>query len=107
MEQIGTIFVDAGIVMVGDPCYSLPEDGSHRISEWDEFCEVMFKDKNYDKGYSKPLGDGISIVVESGYGDGEYPVFVERDSSGRVSKLIVDFIPEEDDWDEDEEEDED
>lgn len=100
MERIGKVFVDAGIVMVGDPCYSLPDDGSHRISDWDEFCKVMFKDENYDKGYSKPLGDGVAIVVESGYGDGEYPVFVERASDGRVSRLIVEFIPEYDDEDE-------
>lgn len=97
MERIGTVYVDAGIVMVGDPCYSLPDDGSHRIGNWAEFCETMFKDQNYDNGYSTPLGKGISIVVESGWGDGEYPVFVERSPEGRVARLVVEFISEDED----------
>lgn len=103
MEQIGTIFVDAGIVMVGDPCYSLPDDGSHRddvARDWPRFCDATFADPNNADGYSTPLGDGISLVVSSGWGDGEYPVFVERSPEGRIARLVVEFIGDEPDDDE-------
>ena len=112
MEKIGSLFVDAGIVMVGDPCYTLPDDASHReevAKDWSKFCDATFANGLAGKGYSKPLGDGTSIVVESGYGDGEYPVYVERDPSGRISRLVVEFINEdeddedEDDWGDEEE----
>lgn len=99
MEQIGTIFVDAGIVMVGDPCYSLPDNGSHRDAiarDWLRFCEATFADPNNADGYSTPLGEGTSVVVSSGYGDGQYPVFVERSPDGRVARLVVEFIADDD-----------
>lgn len=104
MEKIGTLYVDAGIVMVGDPCYTLSDDASHRTEvakSWDKFCEATGSEK-----VSAPFGKGTALVVSSGYGDGEYPVYVEWDG-GRVARLIVDFIPEDEDEDEDEYEEDD
>lgn len=104
--QVGTVFVDAGIVMVGDPCYSLPDDGSHRVSDWSEFCNRTFDKRNEldPSGVSQPLGPGIGIVVPSGYGDGEYPVFIEVTEDGpwgrRVKSVTVEFITDEDEDDE-------
>jgi hypothetical protein len=92
MEQIGTVFVDAGIVMVGDPCYTLPDDASHRTEvakNWSKFCDASYDENG--KNVTAPLGQGIAVVVPSGYGDGEYPVFVERSSDGTVLRLIVEF----------------
>jgi hypothetical protein len=106
MEQIGTIFVDAGIVMVGDPCYSLPDDASHRDAvarDWSRFCDATQADPNNADGFSTPLGEGTSIVVSSGYGDGQYPVFVERTYDGRVARLVIEFVADEQDEDEEEE----
>lgn len=100
MDRIGFISVDAGIVMVGDPCYTLPDDGSHRdyvAREWGAFCNATFSEPTNAEGYSEPLGDGIGLVVSSGYGDGRYPVYVERNAEGRVARLIVEFIDDEDD----------
>lgn len=97
LTQIGTVFVDAGIVMVGDPCYTLPDDGSHRdqtTKVWSKFCEELSA-QEYD-GYHKPFfTPEVGIVVQSGYGDGEYPVFVEYSDEGRVKRLVVEFIPDE------------
>ena len=92
-EEIGTVFVDAGIVMVGDPCYTLPDDGSTRTEtarDWLKFVDATFATEG-PKGVYKPLGDGIAVVVESGYGDGEYPVFVRRNDEGRVIAVEVLF----------------
>ena len=88
MEQIGTLYVDAGIIMLGDPCYSLPDDATNRddtAKTWSKFCDKL------DGDVSSPLGKGISIVVSSGYGDGEYPVFVKR-KDGRIQSVTVKFF---------------
>lgn len=92
-ELVGTILVDAGIVMVGDPCYTLPDDGTFRdetCRDWGAFVNRLHHER---PGTHAPLGHGVSIVVESGYGDGEYPVYVERNTEGRVKSLTVEFIP--------------
>jgi hypothetical protein len=116
MKKIGSVFVDAGIVMVGDPCYTLSDDASHRTevaTDWSKFCEMMFAPGPHQRGHHEgeavePLGEGVGIVVQTGWGDGEYPVFVEY-AGGRIARLVVEFIPDEDedDWDEDEDEGED
>lgn len=119
MEQIGTVCVDAGIVMIGDPCYTLSDGASHRTDiarVWSRFCEETFAPGPHQKGRTEgqavePLGEGIGMVVQTGWGDGEYPVFVEYEGN-RIARLVVEFIPEdedEDDWgdEEDEYEDED
>lgn len=97
MKQIGTVFVDAGIVMVGDPCYTLPDDGSHRdetVRDWSKFCGEM--DAQDYGTHQKPFPvKEVGIVVQSGYGDGEYPVFIEQNNEGRVKRLVVEFISDE------------
>lgn len=105
-EEIGTVYVDAGMVWVGDPCYVLGEDASHPTKEWHDFCELLDKAGQFEgeKRYSTPFGKGIGFAIESGYGDGEYPVYVEKNRDGRVSRVVIDFEtdePEEDedDWD--------
>lgn len=103
MEQVGHVYVDAGLIMVGDPCYTLPDEGSHRdevAKDWGTFCEALNdtrKNGNAD-GVYKPFGDGTAVVVSSGYGDGTYPVFVKRDANGRIMKLVIDFGDEEDNY---------
>lgn len=87
-EEIGSVYVDAGIVMIGDPCYTLSDNASHRndiAKSWDKFCKAIKDD------LSEPFGPGTAIVIPSGYGDGEYPVYVKKDSVGRIMKVMVDF----------------
>jgi hypothetical protein len=90
-KLIGTVFVDAGIVMVADPCYTLPDDGTNRTdvaTDWPTFIDRLYTG---DKMNHEPLGRGIGIVVPSGSGDGEYPVYVVENDQGGVVQLIVDF----------------
>lgn len=96
-ELVGTILVDAGIVMVGDPCYTLPDDGTFRDAtarNWDTFARSVYPPGQGANPNPTPLGAGVSVVVQSGYGDGEYPVYVERTKGGSVKSLTVEFITE-------------
>jgi len=90
-EQIGYMSVDAGLCWVGDPCYIMGRDASHGVKEWDKFCDTLQEQRCHDNGYSEPLGDGVGFAVTTGYGDGSYPVYIEKDN-GRVTSITVDFI---------------
>jgi hypothetical protein len=86
--------------LLSDPCYVLPdsryeEDGKPVKIPYD--YKTMLKEmeeqdwprelKIKPKGYDIPLG----IIVESGYGDGEYPVFAKYNREGRLVKVMIDF----------------
>ena len=93
MEQIGTIFVDAGLCWVGDPCYVMGDDASSRVKDWmADFCDKL----DFNKNHNAPLGDGTGFAISTGYGDGEYPVFIERGHEGRVSAIRIEFMEDED-----------
>ena len=42
-------------------------------------------------GYTQ-IGRGTAVVTETGYGDGEYPVYITKNSEGRVKSLTVVFL---------------
>jgi hypothetical protein len=94
--KVGSIFVDAGIVMVGDPCYSFGADSTAMPeliggNTWSKFCEYLKDDRVASVGH-------LGVVVQSGYGDGEYDVFVQWTTCGekRVKAVMVVFIDEDD-----------
>ena len=95
------VYVDAGCIWIGDPCYVMGDDASFRVHDWiDGFCNKL--DNN--KSINKPLGEGVGLCIDSGYGDGRYPVEIEHDShSGRVKSVTITFI--EDHYDDDDEDD--
>jgi len=96
-KEIGKIFVDAGLCWVGDPCYTVTPDASHHPAKsWDEFCDKL--DESPTKNY-KQWGEGIGVTVQTGYGDGEYPVYAKFNGDGRIMAVMVDF---DDYFDEDE-----
>ena len=84
------IYVDAGCIWIGDPCYIMGDDASSRVHDWIEgFCNKL----DNGKDVNKPLGEGIGLCINSGYGDGRYPVEIEHDShSGRVKSVTITFI---------------
>lgn len=91
-EKIGTIGVDAGLCWVGDPCYVMGDEASHRVRDWGKFCEATYKTGNEDDSVSAPLGEGIGFSISTGYGDGKYPVYIKRDDRGRIAQIKVKFI---------------
>ena len=84
------VFVDAGLIWIGDPCYIMGDDASSRVTDWMDFCDKI----RGMEGVSTPLGYGTGVAVTSGYGDGCYPVDIEYNSDGRPSKVTITFIEE-------------
>lgn len=105
--QVGEIGVDAGLVWVGDPCYCVtPDANNHPAKTWSEFCDLykghadqIAKQFNYSAGH-----EGLGVTVQSGYGDGIYPVLIRKNAEGRVMEVKVVFIDESEDEEEDEDE---
>ena len=118
LTLIGEIFVDSGQAMVGDPCY-LDE-----WKNWDSDSGIPFeehKNSSGEYGYlgaanatlSKngygTLGTGViegtgisgtkagsAVVFSTGYGDGLYPVYADIDQDGRIARIVIEFITDED-----------
>lgn len=114
--RVGQVGVDAGMVMVGDPCY-LDKFTDHEYD--DKKVETQMAKRRYDYSYSGAcaatlseekagqLGIGDAVAVSSGYGDGVYPVYAHYNHEGRIERLEVVFVnndEDEDDVQEDEEE---
>ena len=92
------IYVDAGCIWVGDPCYIMGDDASNRVHDWQEFCSKL----DYTKQAQSPLGEGIGLCIDSGYGDGCYPVDIETDRlTGRVKSVTITFIDRDEYYDDD------
>jgi hypothetical protein len=104
VKRIGEIGVDAGLCWIGDPCYVLHKEQPPKEigKNWEEFCDIMSEDDQYPtyKQFNYDLGHpGLGVVVSTGYGDGVYPVYAEFTSEGRVVKVWVDFLPEDESQD--------
>lgn len=106
--KIGDIDVDAGLVAVGDPCYTTGEDASSAIKSWDEYLEKlsnvgMFRSSE-EKDFGQPYEHkGASLVVNTLYGDGTYLVYAEYADGflGRgIGRLMIDFNPQEEEEEE-------
>lgn len=101
-EKVGFVYVDAGMVWLGDPCYTLDPKGCAAVNTWDEFCQRLSNcdgegGNHHMIGHSSPLGEGMGMAISSGYGDGEYPVMVRYTPEGRVAALKIEFITEDQD----------
>jgi len=93
--EAGWFSVDSGQAMVGDPCYL---DGwkTNEGEEWN--LEGKIGDYSYQGASATTiensfgeLGIGTAVVFNTGYGDGYYPVYVQINDDGRISKVVIDF----------------
>jgi len=85
MKKIGTVSVDSGQLLIVDPCYISELTEEHYEECCDATCEEGNPFKNYDQVFNK-----LGICSSSGWGDGEYNVYVEE-REGRVMKIVIDF----------------
>lgn len=101
MTLIGAFAVDSGQAMIGDPCYL--DDWEPWVSEIDNFEDHVIKAGEYGylgacgvtlkEGHGE-LGQGKAVVFTTGYGDGYYPVYAQFNDEGRISKIVIEFIGE-------------
>src|SRR5467141_3671011 len=74
-EKIAELGVDAGMVWVGDPGYSMTPDAPYAIaSSWQGFVDQVFQRPFEQRGFAlfektDDWGD-VGVAVESGMGDG-------------------------------------
>ncbi len=89
VKQIGVVGVDAGMIMVGDPCYFIGKDSTacQKFPTWYDACNQIFCKE--DAGDVMAI-DNLGIAVSTTHGDGSYPVYLEEDDNGR-RRIIVDL----------------
>lgn len=84
----GSVNVDSGMIMIGDPCYVAADDHpDHIIHNWEKFVEWLHKNGSNWKTREMDTG----VIVSSGYGDGTYPVEISM-KDGRVCQARITFI---------------
>jgi hypothetical protein len=94
----GYFTVDSGQAMVGDPCY-LDDWDTNKNDEWNlegkegQYSYHGASAMTIPNSYGE-LGNAKAVVFNTGYGDGMYPVYVEINQDGRVSKVLIDFLGE-------------
>lgn len=93
-ERVGVMGVDAGMCWVGDAGYIIHHEEKHADlgKDWHAFCERLgdsdARQFNYDHGSA-----GLGVCVATGYGDGEYDVYVKRGAENRIAAVCVVFMP--------------
>ena len=98
-ERVGQVAVDAGQIIVCDPCYIYESESAVQRevggSRWADYHAFLKRIGFFDAGRgTQQIGVEAAVVVTSGDGDGVYDVFVARTKDGRVAELKVVFIDE-------------
>ena len=93
---VGHIGVDAGMVMVGDPCYTIGSDcvlaRMEKVSDFDQFLAKYITDNDRIWHVGGDQSGALALVASSGWGDGVYPVYATFTKEGRVKSLTIEFI---------------
>lgn len=77
-EEIGKVWVDSGQILIADPCYALSKDDYTKL--------VLIRP------YEKQPHELKRGVINSGWGgDGNFPVFVKKNSQGLVMEMKIVF----------------
>ena len=101
MTHIGSFAVDSGQAMVGDPCYlddwkdwnSEEESFDDHVNNVGQYGYLGACNATLTNGHGV-LGMGNGVVFSTGYGDGVYPVYAEINDEGRVVKVVIEFLDE-------------
>lgn len=106
-ELAGRIGVDSGQVMLIDPCY-IKEDfageyGDKPALNYAGACKASLSDKRCGNFGGNKHSNTLAFCSGTTHGDGVYPVYIKRDRHGRVTAMMIDFDPPEQDDDGDDE----
>ena len=100
-ELAGRFCVDSGSILIGDPCYWFFKTLGNVGESWEEFS-LRLKAEGYPSSlqipFNQPL-DGLRIdptinagIHVSGFGgDGNYPVYLEKDENGTVVAVTIEL----------------
>lgn len=86
--KIGRVGVDSGQVVVSDPAYIKTGKGT-QLPSYDRISKISIAGKNQLKNRK---GIDVSVVSNTGIGDGVYPVYAikgEMNGFGKRTKAIV------------------
>jgi hypothetical protein len=91
--QVGTVNVDTGLIWIGDPGYCVtPDANQHPAPSWREFCDRFAEDEWQHKQWNHKAGHpGLGVTVQSGYGDGTYPVLIRKNTKGVIVEVKIVF----------------
>lgn len=89
-KQIGSCGVDAGMLMVGDPCYFIGRKASihTRCASWKQACTEVFCKGDIPRDTPMDVY-GLGVAIATTYGDGCFPVYLEIDDKTGRRRLIV------------------
>lgn len=99
-ELIGYVGVDSGQLLVCDPCYigSEWEDENFDDREnpkanfsYNSCCQATLSKERAGQLLFKRGHEGVGVAFSSGYGDGYYPVFAEKNKDGRIVKVTIEM----------------
>ena len=108
-ELAGYCGVDSGQILFTDPCYLDEWKGHHKELNIDYNDDPPQKKRPYSyegacnatlsEFKAGQLDEGVTgVCVSSGYGDGNYPVYVRKNQEGRIVEAKIMF-----DWDDEDE----
>jgi len=90
--KIGECGVDAGMLMVGDPCYFVGKEATihERCKDWSQACKEVFCAEGATDDRDKPFDVyGLGVAIATTHGDGCYPVYLETTRSGRRYLVVA------------------
>lgn len=90
-QKVGTVGVDSGQIMLVDPCYVKQTFETAWNAKpglnYAGACEATLSDKHCGNFG----GSSMAFATSSGYGDGEYDVYVRR-LGDRIAEVKIVFI---------------
>lgn len=90
--EAGTVPVDSGQVMLIDPCYVNPHFANGADDKPGEYPDYAGACKaSLTKAGCSNFANGLAFCTSTNIGDGEYPVFVQYDSNGRITRVLIEF----------------
>jgi hypothetical protein len=92
--QVGIVNVDSGTCLIVDPTYH--RDGIYGIEEVESATMATVASPSNTAALVSVRGEQIGTVVQTGYGDDQYPVeiryVVDQRGTRRIAELRVRFI---------------
>lgn len=101
-ELAGYQGVDSGTVIISDPCYVLADEerlyknGKPYDKTYTEFLDDTIKREAAGESLDvrQPWGDGSVTILSTTYGDGSYPIYIQRNHEGRPTAILIDLAQE-------------